>query len=123
MAGKKFIKIGNNRFVVDKSVVDKAQANLINQVLTNSEDFVPMDTGTLKNSAGITLDKKAVSWNTQYAAANYKGGRKNKDGVFIPFTFRTTHHPKATSKWVETARNKYIRQWIRLSTATLMGKL
>lgn len=85
--------------------VEKKQKILDSLVLRDSNLFVPKDTGALQNSAIIhtVIGSGEVEWHTPYAARQYytwqgiRGHNRN---------------PRATSKWFETAKAKYGKQWL-----------
>ena len=75
----------------------KAQKWLDNEVLKDSDEYVPMDTGNLRNSGitGTTLGSGEVVYNAPYAKRMYYGTH---------FNFSKDKHPKACAQWFEKAK-------------------
>ena len=91
----------------------KTQADMLRRqkildamVLRDSNLFCPMDTGTLQRSAVIhtVIGSGQVEWHTPYAAQQYYNWRGGKDS--------RNRNPRATSKWFETAKARYLDKWL-----------
>ena len=83
----------------------RRQKILDSLVLRDSNLFCPQDTGTLQRSAEIhtVIGSGEVVWQTPYAAYqyyNWKGIQGHND------------NPRATSKWFETAKARYLDKWL-----------
>lgn len=81
------------------------------QVVKDSNEFCPMDEGTLKSSAMTYTDfgSGVVEWNTPYAKEQYYSKpNKSKDA-----------NPNARMKWFEYAKALYKTDWLKL----MQGKL
>ena len=111
---KKIVGTKDNRLVVNKEVLAMAQKALATQVITNSNDFVPFDVGNLRKSGDIVegSDDKQITWATVYARRLYYG----KD-----FKFNLGNNRKATYKWVEAAKRRYLKAWEQLCMKKLAG--
>ena len=91
--------------------IERKQKILDSLVLRDSNLFVPKDTGALQDSAVINtiIGSGLVEWHTPYAARQYytwkgiRGHNKN---------------PRATSKWFETAKAIYGKNWLEAIGAT-----
>lgn len=84
--------------------VEKAQKWLDAQVITDSNYFCPMDTGTLMRSAQLStqLGSGVVMWKTPYADTRYFGQPETG----------STRNPNATNMWFETAKARYGKSWV-----------
>lgn len=93
---------------------NKAQMWLDNEVIKDSDPFVPMDTGTLRHSAitGTTLGSGEVVYDMIYARRLYYG---------TDFEFSTDKHPDAQAQWFEAAKALYKAEWIRTARAMAGG--
>lgn len=81
-----------------------AQMSLAQQVLKDSNYFIPKDSGDLEKSGVIASTAKEVTWSTPYARAQYHGlPNKSKD-----------KNPNARWKWFEAAKALKLKDWIAL---------
>lgn len=89
------------------TVVEKAQAVLDQQVIADTDPFVPMDQGTLKDSvkSGSDIGKGQLKYDTPYAAAQYYG---------LPHK-SAAKHVAATMRWFEASKAVNKAKWIRLA--------
>ena len=78
-----------------------AQFMLNEMVYTDSDPYVPMDSGDLKSI--VDRDGTTIVYNSPYAAAQYYGLPNKKRGA----------HPLATSFWFEVAKKAKGSEWIR----------
>lgn len=85
----------------------RAQAILDTQVLKDTDPYVPMVTGTLRNSGitGSDIGSGTLRWAAPYAAKQYYTS-PNKT---------TAEHPKATMFWFEAAKAAMKDAWIRVA--------
>lgn len=90
---------------------EKAQKELSNVVLNDSNMFIPMDTGTLRNSGRIEEDNTSVEWQTPYANRLYHGDN---------FEF-SKKNPNAKPRWFEHAKGLNIKNWVAL-VKKIMGE-
>lgn len=90
-----------------KNGASMAQKKLDQQVLTDSNYYVPLKTGTLQKSAiiGTTIGSGIVRWVTPYARSQYYGEN---------FDHSKQANPNACSKWFEAAKAHRLNQWVRL---------
>lgn len=91
-----------------------AQLRLSSAVLTDSNRFIPMDTGVLKASGRLENQNKQVAWNTPYAHRVYNLGEQN---------IRKQKNPNAKPKWFEWAKALNIKGWIEVVEKTIKGNL
>jgi hypothetical protein len=85
----------------------KAQMVLDAAVLSDSNYFVPLQTGKLQQS-GITntrIGSGEVVWRTPYARAQYYGEN---------FDHTKQRNPNACAKWFEAAKARFNDKWVRL---------
>lgn len=82
----------------------QAQKYLDNEVLKDSDPYVPMDTGNLRNSGirGTTLGSGQVVYNAPYAQKCYYGAKIH---------FSPAKHPLATAMWFEKAKAANKKKW------------
>lgn len=80
-----------------------AQFYLTEAVYTDSDPYVPMDSGDLKGQVERSGDRGEVVYNMEYAAAQYYGLPNKKRG----------QHPQATSFWFEFAKRAKGSTWLR----------
>lgn len=85
----------------------KAQMALDAKVLQDSNYYIPMDSGSLKNSGILStkIGSGLVEWSAPYAAAQYYG-KPNKSHQ---------KNPNATMKWFEVAKSKKLKEWEKLA--------
>lgn len=84
----------------------KKQRILDAMVLRDSNLFCPEDSSTLKKSAVINtvIGSGEIRWQTDYAAFQYYNWRGGKDSH--------NRNPRATSRWFETAKARYLKSWL-----------
>lgn len=77
------------------------------QVLKDSNYFIPFDTGNLRDSSLIHSDFEAglLVWETPYARRLY----------FNPqYNFHKDENPNASGLWYELARARFLSDWVRI---------
>lgn len=79
-----------------------------NQVLADSNNYVPALGHHLRNSGTIDMDGKGVNWNTPYARAQFYG-KVGKGGY--PVQNYTT--PGTGPRWDEKAKGIHMKDWER----------
>lgn len=85
--------------------VRKCRQLVANQILLDSEHYVPKDDGGhLRASGSVGLDGSAVYWNTVYARAQFYGD----NGIV---TFRKYTTPGTGKKWSEKASKDNMKNW------------
>ncbi|WP_298578719.1 minor capsid protein [uncultured Olegusella sp.] len=82
---------------------------LTQRVAFDSNRYVKVDTGDLKNSAQLASDQEAT-WNTPYARYAYYTGTPNR-----------SINPLASLKWFEAAKAKRAKQWAELVKGLVLG--
>ena len=92
--------------------IHKAQIKLDAQVLTDSNYYCPLKTGTLQKSGIINtvLGSGLVVWKTSYARAQYYG---------VNFDRSKDPNPNACAKWFEAAKARKVKQWEKLVNDTV----
>lgn len=99
--------------------VDEAWENglemLSTEVLADCNEYCKRDTGTLILSSWIhsLLDKGLLIWQTPYARRQY----------FEIETASTDSNPKATWKWCDAAKARWLERWNRLAQKALKDNL
>ena len=88
-----------------------AQMALAQQVLKDSNYFIPKDQGTLEASGVIASAGREVVWSTPYAKAQYHGlPNKSKDS-----------NPNASMKWFERAKALWLKRWVLIAKLAYRG--
>lgn len=92
--------------------IHKAQMKLDQQVITDSNYYVPKKTHTLEASATINtvIGSGLVVWKTDYAHRQYYG---------VGFDHSKQLNPNATAKWFEAAKTRKMEQWRKLVDDTI----
>lgn len=90
----------------------RAQMKLDQQVITDSNYFCPLKTGTLQDSAQIhtVIGSGLLVWQTPYARAQYYG---------VDFDRSKDPNPNACAKWFEAAKSRKKEQWRRIVNDTV----
>lgn len=87
--------------------INKAQFMLDQQVLKDSNYYIPKDTGDLESSGIYGQQLGQVEWNSIYARKQYyEDNNKSKD-----------KNPNASMKWFEVAKAKELQNWEKLANA------
>lgn len=102
------VKIDENKIGkrIDRAI-DKAQFALDNQILKDSNYFIPFDRGDLLDSS-IThseIGQGQLVWLTPYARRLYYNPQYN---------FSTDRNPNAGGLWFERAKSLHSDEWIEL---------
>lgn len=90
----------------------KAQFLLTQQVLKDSNTFIPADTWALRDSSlsSSNFDKGQIVWNTPYARRLYYGTH---------YKFSKDKNMWAQSGWFKKAEAVYGAQWTKLVTQNI----
>lgn len=89
--------------------IDFAKGKLITDIIKDTDEFVPYDTGKLSKS--VTLKNDVIEWTADYAEYVYNMPETNN--------FNKTHHPKATSNWIDASIAQNYSKWLRDFEANL----
>lgn len=94
------------------AAIHKAQMKLDQQVITDSNFYCPLKTGTLQKSAIINtvIGSGLVRWTTPYAHRQYYG---------VGFDRSKDPNPNATAKWFESAKAHRLKDWEKLVNDTV----
>lgn len=86
--------------------LEKAQVVLDEQVLKDSNYFIPKDTGQLEDSSIIAsrIGEGELIWDTKYARKVYYG---------VEINFHTDMNPNAQALWFEVAKSRFLSDWVR----------
>jgi len=87
-----------------------AQKAVDAKVLQDSNFYIPMDSGSLKNSGIIStvIGSGVVQWSAPYAAEQYYG-KPNKSHQ---------KNPNARMMWFEVAKSVKLKEWEKLANDT-----
>lgn len=96
--------------ILEKSLaaVEKAQVVLDEQVLKDSNYFIPKDTGQLEDSSIIAsrIGQGELIWDTKYARKVYYG---------VDINFHHDMNPNARALWFEAAKSQFLSDWVRIA--------
>lgn len=94
------------------AAIHKAQMKLDQQVINDSNYYVPLKTSTLQKSAIINtvLGSGLVKWRTPYARAQYYG---------VNFDHSKQRNPNACAKWFDAAKARKLKDWEKLVNDTI----
>lgn len=94
------------------AAIHKAQMKLDQQVITDSNYYVPLKESTLQKSAIINtvLGSGLVKWHTPYARRQYYG---------VNFDHSKQRNPNACAKWFEAAKARKLKDWEKLVNDTI----
>ena len=98
------VKVNLNKRQITRKIerqTEKAEVVLKDAVLGDSNEYVPVDLGELRDSARINRD--GVAWTVPYAARQYY-----ENPVKI-----SRRNSKGTWRWFEHAKKENIVKWIR----------
>lgn len=73
---------------------------LLEDIKADSNEYVPVRTGTLQDSWSVDVSDCSVSWTTDYAKAVYEMDHVVSKG-----------NPKGTGHWFEAAKENCIDKW------------
>lgn len=88
--------------------VERTRVVLTDQILKDSNRYIPADQWTLRNS-GIIATMASVSqivWDTPYARKLYWNPQ---------FNFSKDKNPNAQGKWFEYAKSIHLNDWLRIA--------
>ncbi|EJQ77750.1 minor capsid protein [Bacillus toyonensis] len=90
-----------------ESATEAVQEAFAEQVLKDSNFFIPMDTKNLRDSSLIASDFKAglLVWNAPYARRLYYNPQYN---------FSKDENPYSSGLWFEMAKSRFISEWVAL---------
>ena len=92
----------------------RAQAWLDNEVLKDSDQYVPFRTGKLAQSGiiGTVIGSGKVIYNAPYARRLYYGNHN----------FNKSKHPQASSQWFEKAKAANKKKWLNGAEKIVKGE-
>jgi Minor capsid protein len=93
------------------NAIDKAQHALDQQVLKDSNYFIPFDTGELMRSSlrASQIGQGLLVWDTPYARRLYYNPQYN---------FRKDKNPNARGLWFEEAKALHLPEWVKITQQT-----
>lgn len=94
----------NNRNRIPQNI-ERAQKYLDNQVLKDTDKYVPMRTGILVKSGilGTRIGSGEIDYIAPYAKKMYYG---------VTIRFNKSRHPLACAKWFEASKAVNRRSWL-----------
>ncbi len=95
---------------------EKAQFALDEQVLKDSNFYIPKDTGELERS-GIRFSRPGeghIEWNTPYARRLFYNPQYN---------FSKQPNPNSSGLWFEEAKARHVSDWARIVERTIKDNL
>lgn len=105
------IQLGNIEERI-QNAVDVTQMQLDQEVLKDSNYFIPKDTGELERSSvrASEIGKGVLKWDTKYARKLYYNPQYN---------FSKDVNPNAQGLWFEAAKVRFLSDWIRMAQQTI----
>lgn len=97
-----------------KERLKQAQYLLDNQVMGDSNEYIPYQDGTLYDSV-FTASRPGegeVAWATPYARRRY----------YEPAILSTAVNPNASTMWFEKAKAAYLKDWVKIVADRMGGK-
>lgn len=83
---------------------------LAEQILSDCNEYVRVDQGTLRDSAHTESGGRKIVWSTKYAKRVYYTGTPSK-----------LSNPNASLRWCEKAKRTYAKEWGEQATKLLKG--
>ena len=112
--GSKVTVTSTGLFMKIKGATDKAEKALADQILTDSNQYVPKQENTLRETPANHIDtsgeKTYLVWDTPYAAYQWYGCWP--DGSHVIKNHTT---PGTTTRWVLTAQKKNRDKWLKVA--------
>jgi len=108
------IQLSDLQGTIDKRT-QKGQVILDEQVLKDSNNYAPLDTSELINSAirMSRIGEGQIIYDTKYARINYYGVDRN---------FSTDKNVNAGPLWFERAKANHLQDWLSIVAKTMGGK-
>ncbi|MGK4059036.1 minor capsid protein [Loigolactobacillus coryniformis] len=99
-----------------KRAVQASQESVAIKVAKDSNEFVPVKYGALRESvfSSSNFSKGSVIWNTEYAKKLYWNPQ---------YHFSHSVNPKARGMWFEAARAQYLKSWTSFAQQQIKSKL
>lgn len=110
-----------------KDKLETAQNDLVNQIIADTQDYVPFNQGVLSNSVHANEDNTKIIYGTPYARFQYMGkvmvdnrgstwAKKNtrKHVINRDLTYSKEHHSKAGEKWYERSKENNLSNWLEV---------
>jgi len=85
-----------------RDITERGQYALANQVLSDSNLYVPELSGDLKRLSYITNNNKQIVWSQPYANYQYYG-------QFTNYT-----KPGTGGRWDQRAQERHLQDWLRI---------
>ncbi|WP_339147638.1 minor capsid protein [Sutcliffiella sp. BMC8] len=93
------VDLNNVKQKLEQKNVDRGRYALANQALADMNQYVPMDEGTLRQTATIDIDGKAINYNTPYARR-----------LFYMYMYNYTT-PGTGPRWDNKAKASHMSDW------------
>lgn len=103
--------------VINKSTdkrVTSARRALANEIIKDTEDFVPYDTGALSSSATVLDDGKTIAYTADYA--------EYVNNMPESYNFDRSTHSRATLHWVDASVTLNRDKWLSNFKKRVGGK-
>lgn len=94
--------------------VDKARKSLCEEIIRDTENFVPYDTGKLSSSATILDNGKQIAYTADYAEYVNEMSESNN--------FNRSNHTQATSHWLDASIALNRDKWLSNFKERIGGK-
>lgn len=96
-----------------------ARKEVLNQMESDMQPFVPYRQGNLMNDTAMSLDATQLIYTVPYAKAQFFGiihGSQVKH-------YTTTNHSKATKRWDLKAKSMYGEDWAKVAQRALLKEV
>lgn len=89
--------------------VKRGQYALVNQAMSDMEQFVPKDQGHLRDSVHATADGSQITYAMPYAKAQFYG-------IINGHPIHNYTTPGTTNRWDLKAKSMFISSWVKAFT-------
>jgi hypothetical protein len=98
-----------------ETILKRAQFIVDEQVIKDSNYYIPQDQGILKDSvlSASSIGEGKVVWNTPYARKLYYNPQYN---------FSKDKNPNAQGLWFEAAKAAHKKNWIKMANQAIRGR-
>lgn len=95
--------------VLSQGNIDRAQYDIMNQLLADMNQYVPYRKNPLRMSAHVSSDKQHLVWRTPYAENQFYGGNRKQGVVYKNYTTAGTG-----KRWDLVASANHMQSWERV---------
>ncbi len=96
--------------------IPKAKRAVLQEMIEDTEPYIPYDTGYLNNSVGMDIEKGEIIYDAPYAKYAFNPKYKGKQKLY-----NRQHHPLARGNPFNASRKYNIDKWLETFKRVLMG--